>query len=48
MVQGGAENDTQVFGRVPRRVVVPLHEIGNRRGGVGFGGGGREDKLVAF
>lgn len=48
MVQGGAEDDTHVSGRVPRRVVVPLHEIGNRRGGVGFRGGGGEDKLLAF
>lgn len=48
MVQGGAKNDTQVSGRVPRPVVVPLHEIGDRRGGVGFKGGGGEDKLLAF
>lgn len=28
--------------------MIPLPEIGNGRGGVGFGGGGGEDKLWAF
>ena len=29
-------------------IVVLLHEIGNRKGGVRFGGGGGEDKLWVF
>lgn len=33
---------------VPGWIVVPLCEIGNRKGGVGFGGGGGRDKLWAF